>query len=148
MVMFGASCKQMTSIIHLVWALEQWNALVIYVVEMIFVLCSNIRLLTMKLFGVAIIPSFQNLGTVSWNLWFVPSVVSFTLPCPHVYKFTVAQCIMLFKFPNLSRTTIHLGIHSHLIAKGKCRKSFKEMKNIVINKVYCTPIITTLVIVL
>jgi hypothetical protein len=62
MVMFGASCRQMTSIIHLVWALEQRNVLVIYVVEMILVLCSNILLLAMKLFGVAIIPSFQNLG--------------------------------------------------------------------------------------
>jgi hypothetical protein len=52
----------MTSIIHLVWALEQRNVLVIYVVKMIIVLCSNILLLAMKLFGVAIIPSFQNLG--------------------------------------------------------------------------------------
>jgi hypothetical protein len=55
---------------------------------------------------------------------------------------------VVHKFPNLSRTTIHLGIHSHPIAKGKCRESFKEMKNIVVNEVYCAPITTTLVIVL
>jgi hypothetical protein len=54
----------MTFIIHLVWALEQQNALVIYVVKMILVLRFNILLLAMKLFGVAIIPSFQNLGIV------------------------------------------------------------------------------------
>ncbi len=96
MVMFGASCRQMTSIIHLVWALEQRNVLVIYVVEMIIVLCSNILLLAMKLFGVAIIPSFQNLGIDSWNLWFVPSVLSFMVLCPPAYKFAVAKCIVLF----------------------------------------------------
>jgi hypothetical protein len=55
---------------------------------------------------------------------------------------------VVHKFSNLSRTTIHLGIHAHPIAKGKCKESFKEMKNIVVNEVYCTPTTTTLVIVL
>jgi len=55
---------------------------------------------------------------------------------------------VVHKFPNLSRIVIHLGIHAHPIAKGKCRKSFKEMKNMVVNEVYYTPIITTLAIVL
>jgi hypothetical protein len=50
----------------------------------------------MKLFGVAIIPSFQNLGIVLWNLWFEPFVVSFAIPRPLVYKFAIAKCIMLF----------------------------------------------------
>jgi hypothetical protein len=64
MVMFGASCRQATSKIHLVRALKRQNALVIYVVIMIIVLCFNILLLVMKLFGVAIIPNFQNLGII------------------------------------------------------------------------------------
>jgi hypothetical protein len=55
---------------------------------------------------------------------------------------------VVHKFPNLSRIAIHLGFHAHPIAKGKCRESFKEMKNIVVNEVYCTPTITTLAIVL
>jgi hypothetical protein len=64
MVMFGASCRQVTSRIHLVWALKRQNALVIYVVKMIIILCFNILLLVMKLFGMAIIPNFQNLGII------------------------------------------------------------------------------------
>jgi hypothetical protein len=55
---------------------------------------------------------------------------------------------VVHKFPNISRAMIHLGIHVHPIAKGKCRKFFKEMKNMVINKVYCTPIAMILAIVL
>ncbi len=147
-VMFGASYRQATSRIHLVWALKQWNVLVIYVVRMIIVLCFNILLLAMKLFGVANIPNFQNLGTVLWNLWFVPSIVSFAIPHPCLQICNYQMYYVVHKFPNLSRATIHLGIHVHPIAKGKCRESFKEMKNMVINEVYRTPTVTILPIVL
>jgi hypothetical protein len=51
------------------------------------------------------------------------------------------------KFPKFSRTSIHLGIHAHPIVKNKCRESFKEMKNMVVNEVYCTLTTTTLAIV-
>jgi hypothetical protein len=55
---------------------------------------------------------------------------------------------VVHKFPTFSRAKIHLGIHVHLIAKGKCRKSLKEMKNMVINEVNNTPTTTILAIVL
>jgi hypothetical protein len=50
---------------------------------------------------------------------------------------------LVHKFPNLSRVMIHLGTHSHPVAKGKCRKSFQEMKNMVVDEVYYTPIAIT-----
>ncbi len=39
------------------------------------------------------------------------------------------------KFPKFSRVVIHLGTHAHLIANGKCRKSFQDMKNMIVNEV-------------
>jgi hypothetical protein len=55
---------------------------------------------------------------------------------------------VVHKFPNLSRAMIHLGTHAHLIIDGKCRESFQEMKNMVVEEVCCTPIVTTSTIVL
>jgi len=58
-VMFGASCRLVTLRKCLDWALEQLNALDICLVRMIVVLCFNVLLHTIKLVGVAIIPSYQ-----------------------------------------------------------------------------------------
>ncbi len=55
---------------------------------------------------------------------------------------------VVHKFPNLSRVAIHSGTHAHLIANGECRKYFQEMKNMVVNKVCCTPTTTISAIVL
>jgi hypothetical protein len=55
---------------------------------------------------------------------------------------------VVHKFPNLSRTVIHLGTHAHPIVNGKCRKYFQEMKNMVVDKVCCTPTTTILAIAL
>jgi hypothetical protein len=40
---------------------------------------------------------------------------------------------------NLSRTTIHLGTHVHLVFDGKCMEAFKEMENMVAKEVLCMP---------
>jgi hypothetical protein len=61
MVMFGASCKPVTSKI----CLERQNVMDICVIKLIFVLCCSILLHAMKLFGVAIVHYFQYLDNVS-----------------------------------------------------------------------------------
>jgi hypothetical protein len=33
------------------------------------------------------------------------------------------------------RATIHLGVHNHLVANGKCRKSIKETKRLIVEEV-------------
>ncbi len=56
---------------------------------------------------------------------------------------------VIHKFPNLSKAVIfHLGTHSHLVAKGMCRESFQEMKNMVVDKVCRTPTTTSSTIIL
>jgi hypothetical protein len=47
---------------------------------------------------------------------------------------------VVHKFPNLSRAPIHLGTHAHPNIDGKCRQSFQEMKNMVVDEVYHMPI--------
>ncbi len=42
-------------------------------------------------------------------------------------------------FPNFSKATIHLLTHAYPSSNGKCRESFKEMKNMVVKEVLCTP---------
>jgi hypothetical protein len=37
----------------------------------------------------------------------------------------------------MSRATIHLGVHNHLVANGKCRKSIKETKRLIGEEVDC-----------
>ncbi len=43
---------------------------------------------------------------------------------------------------------IHLGTHAHAIVNNKCKESFKEMKNMVVEEVCCMPVSTTLAITL
>jgi hypothetical protein len=53
----------------------------------------------------------------------------------------ICNCKMYYvvhKFSNLSKTAIHLGTHSHLVAKGMCREYVQEMENTVAYEVYCT----------
>jgi hypothetical protein len=96
MVMFGTSCTLVTKRNCLDWILEWQNALEICVVRMIFVLCLNVHLCTMKFLGVGIVCNFRYLGSVLWNPWFVPLAISSMILCPHVYKLAVAECIILF----------------------------------------------------
>jgi len=42
---------------------------------------------------------------------------------------------VVHKFLNLSKATIHLGTHAHLIINDKCKQSFQEMKNMVVDDV-------------
>ncbi len=44
---------------------------------------------------------------------------------------------------DLSRVAIHLRTHEHLISEGKCRKTFKEMKSMVIEEVLRMPNVTS-----
>jgi hypothetical protein len=44
---------------------------------------------------------------------------------------------------DLSRITIHLGMHVHPIYKGKYRESFKEVKSMVAKEVLCAPNVTS-----
>ncbi len=39
----------------------------------------------------------------------------------------------------MSRATIHLGVHNHPIADGKCRKFFKETRRLIAKEVDCMP---------
>ncbi len=55
---------------------------------------------------------------------------------------------VVHKFPNLLRVVIDLGTHAHPIVDNKCRKSFHEMKNMVIDEVCCMPTAITLAIIL
>jgi hypothetical protein len=37
------------------------------------------------------------------------------------------------------RATIHLGVHNHLVANGKCQMSIKETKRLIVEEVDRTP---------
>jgi hypothetical protein len=37
----------------------------------------------------------------------------------------------------LSRATIHLGVHNHLIANGKCNKFLEETRRLIAEEVVC-----------
>jgi hypothetical protein len=37
------------------------------------------------------------------------------------------------------KATIHLGVHNHLVVDGKCRKSIKEIKKLIVEEVDRTP---------
>jgi hypothetical protein len=52
----------------------------------------------------------------------------FNLPPLYVDDFNGRIYYVVHRLQSISRTTIHLGDHIHLIANGKCRKSIKEMK--------------------
>ncbi len=45
----------------------------------------------------------------------------------------------MHKFQSLSRATIHLGVHNHLIVDGKCRESLEETRRLIVEEVVCTP---------
>jgi hypothetical protein len=143
MVMFGASCKLVTSKICLDWVSEWPNALDICVVEMIFVLCFNVLMNAMKLTEVAIVHSYQYLGSVSWNPWSISSIISSVTLCPLVYKLVVAECIMLFTnfqiFQEPWSTWVPIYIY---LQERTCRDSFQEMKNLVVYEV-CHMLTTT-----
>jgi hypothetical protein len=38
---------------------------------------------------------------------------------------------VIHKLQSLSRATIHLGMHEHLVAKGMCKEALEEIKVLV-----------------
>ncbi len=46
---------------------------------------------------------------------------------------------VVHKLHFLSRVIIHLGVHNHLIADGKCRELLKETRRFIAEAVNCTP---------
>jgi hypothetical protein len=50
----------------------------------------------MKFLKVVIVCNLQYMGSVLWNPWFAPLVVTFAILRPLVYKLAVVECIMLF----------------------------------------------------
>ncbi len=116
----------------------------ICVVRMILFLRFNVLMCTMKLVGLAIVPIYQYLASISWNPLSIPLVVSSATFHPPIYKLEVLKCIMLFiNFQIFQKPQSTWGTHSHPITKRMCRKSFKEMKDMVADEVYCTPIATS-----
>ncbi len=45
---------------------------------------------------------------------------------------------IMHKKDNLTRATIHLGLHDHPVAKGCSKEMFKQVKSLVKNEVSCT----------
>jgi hypothetical protein len=45
----------------------------------------------------------------------------------------------------LTQSTIHLGIHEPLVAEDRCREVIKQIKVLVQEKVFCTPLTIALV---
>jgi hypothetical protein len=39
----------------------------------------------------------------------------------------------------MSRATIHLGVHNHFIADGKCQELVEETRMLIVEEVDCTP---------
>jgi hypothetical protein len=39
----------------------------------------------------------------------------------------------------MSRATIHLGVHNHPIADGKCWESIEEIRRLIVEEVDCMP---------
>ncbi len=56
------------------------------------------------------------------------------------------MCYVVHSLSNLSRVAIHLEMHAHLVSEGKCKKSFKDMKNVVAKEVLRMPNATSSVI--
>jgi hypothetical protein len=52
----------------------------------------------------------------------------FNLPPLCVEDYDGRTYYVVHRLQSISRTTIHLGDHIHLIANGKCRESIKETK--------------------
>jgi hypothetical protein len=73
------------------------------------------------------------------GLWFFP-LLCVDVHLPHVFCGSF--------FANVSRITIHLHTHAHLVFNGKCRESFEEMKNMVAKKALRIPNVTSFVIAL
>ncbi len=46
---------------------------------------------------------------------------------------------VVHRHQSMSRVTIHLGVHNHLIVDEKCRKSIKETRRLIAKKVDRTP---------
>lgn len=69
---------------------------------------------------------------------------------PHLCVDTCVTWIyyVVHKQVNLIHAVIHLGTHGHRIINGRCRKVIQQVKLLVEEEVFCTPLATMLVIVL
>ncbi len=82
---------------------------------------------------------------------FIPKVhVIDVLLSKDVMLFCVNTCVVrmyyvMHKQGSLAQAIIHLGTHEHLVAKGRCGKVVKQIKALVQEKVFCTPLTIMLV---
>jgi hypothetical protein len=58
---------------------------------------------------------------------------------PFASLVVMEESIMLCINSILSRVTIHLRVHNHPIANGKCREFLEETKRLIAKEVDCTP---------
>lgn len=108
-------------------------------------MCFSNLMLAMKSTGMAIHPNFLLLAKLSCLFLLAPlfacTVCGFSPMC-------VQTCIchmyyVVHSWSDLSRATIHLGMHVHPISKGKCKKSFEEVKSMVAKEVLHMPNVTS-----
>jgi hypothetical protein len=64
---------------------------------------------------------------------------NFAILLPFVSPIAVGEFIMLCIDFNLSRATIHLGVHNHLVVDGKCWELVEEIKRLIVEEVDRTP---------
>ncbi len=62
----------------------------------------------------------------------------------HFLPFYVTDCgrqiyYVVHRLQSMSKTTIHLGVHNHPIADGKCRVFIKETRRLITEEVDHTP---------
>ncbi len=73
-----------------------------------------------------------------------PSVFSFACKFCHSLPLCVADCLgqiiyIMHRLPLITRVAIHLGVHKHHVADGKCRESMNEIIRLIIEEVDRTP---------
>jgi len=74
----------------------------------------------------------------------IPSSSSLGCKFCHSFPFCVANYsgwiyYVVHRFQSMSRAMIHLGVHNHLIADGKCWEFVEEIRRLIIEEVDPTP---------
>ncbi len=69
---------------------------------------------------------------------------SFTCKFCHFPLLCVVNChgqiyYIVHRLPSISKAAIHLEVHKHLVADGKCRKFVDETRRLIIEEVDCMP---------
>ncbi len=74
----------------------------------------------------------------------IPSTSSLECKFCHVPSLCIAGCsgkifFVMHKFHSLSRVIIHLRVHNHLVANGKCGEFLEETRRLIVEEVDYTP---------